>query len=129
MRYQLPIYPLLCMMAGWFLVFLWDQRAALPARGWRPSLPAVLSVVLGVAVLALTAAWAYAFTRIYTRPVTRVAATCWIYQNVPGPVNLRIQAEDGRTTNSRCRSRRGGLVSDAVALRASLRGQCQRHAA
>ena len=27
MRYQLPVYPLLCMMAGWFIVYLWEQRS------------------------------------------------------------------------------------------------------
>ncbi len=50
---------------------------------------------MGYLVLGLTLAWAYAFTRIYTRPVTRVAATYWIYQNVPGPINLHIQTADG----------------------------------
>ena len=39
-------------------------------------------------------AWAYAFTRIYTRPVTRVAASYWVYQNIPAPLNLRIQIGD-----------------------------------
>jgi YYY domain-containing protein len=92
MRYQLPVYPLLCTMAAWFVVFLWHQRG----RHRRLSvLMPVLSVLIGAAVLLLTAAWAYAFTRIYTRPVTRVAATEWIYQNVPGPLNLRIEKADG----------------------------------
>jgi YYY domain-containing protein len=94
MRYQLPIYPLLCMMAAWFLVYLWDQGARHRARAPKILYPAA-SVILGTAVLILTAAWAYAFTRIYTRPVTRVAATDWIYQNVPGPINLRIRTADG----------------------------------
>ncbi|HET6846395.1 MAG TPA: glycosyltransferase family 39 protein, partial [Anaerolineales bacterium] len=92
MRYQLPVYPLLCMMAGWLLVFLWDQRFRFRIASFL--VPAA-SVLAGAAVLVLTAAWAYAFTRIYTRPVTRVAATAWIYQNVPGPLNLRIQTADG----------------------------------
>ncbi|HSR20026.1 MAG TPA: hypothetical protein VLL49_03845, partial [Anaerolineales bacterium] len=96
MRYQLPVYPLLCMMAGWFLVFLWHQRDRSRQR-LEAALFSVTSIVLGLAVLALSAAWAYAFTRIYTRPVTRVAATTWIYQNVPGPINLRIQTSDGST--------------------------------
>jgi YYY domain-containing protein len=42
-----------------------------------------------------TFAWAYAFTRIYTRPFTRAEASRWIYQNVPGAINLRINNGDG----------------------------------
>ena len=94
MRYQLPIYPMLCMIAGWFVIYLWDQAQ----RVGRRSLKLVLrlsSALIGVTVLVLTLGWAYAFTRIYTRPVTRVAATAWIYQNVPGPINLRITTSDG----------------------------------
>ena len=91
MRYQLPIYPLLCMMAAWFVVYLWEQGAS-----HRRSVPgfayAGISLALGVGVLVLTAACAYAFTRIYTRPVTRVAATDWIYQNVYNPLSATMFA-------------------------------------
>ena len=50
MRYQLPIYPLLCMMAGWFVIYLWDQAQTLD----RKSLKLIFrlsSVVIGVTVL------------------------------------------------------------------------------
>lgn len=88
MRYQLPIYPLLAMMAAWAV---WDlnQRFNLQANKFS-KLISYGSVVAGVVVLILTTAWAYAFTRIYTRPHTRVQATEWIYQNLPGPINVRI---------------------------------------
>jgi hypothetical protein len=88
MRYQLPIYPLLCMMAAW-LIF------EIPRFRIHPSASRILSGALAAIVLLSTFAWAFAFTRIYTRPHTRVAATRWIYQNVPGPINLRIQSADG----------------------------------
>ncbi len=95
MRYQLPIYPLLCMMAGWLIIYLWDLgQEKTNHRSWK-MVYCPLSLVAGVLVLALTFAWAFAFTRIYTRPVTRVAATYWIYQNVPATINLRIQTADG----------------------------------
>ena len=94
MRYQLPIYPLLCMMAGWFMIYLWDQAPTADRKSLK-FIFRLSSVVIGVTVLVLTFAWAYAFTRIYTRPVTRVAATAWIYQNVPGPINLHIKQSDG----------------------------------
>ena len=94
MRYQLPIYPLLCMMAGWFVIYLWDQAQTVDRKSWK-IIFRLSSAVIGVAVLTLTLGWAYAFTRIYTRPVTRVAATTWIYQNVPGPINLHIKTSNG----------------------------------
>ena len=113
MRYQLPIYPLLCMMAGWFLVFLWQQRDRYRSRLLAILFP-LFSLLLGLAVLALTAGWAYAFTRIYTRPVTRVAATRWIYQNVPGPLNLRIEGDGGAVYQQPLSFPTGGVVSGAA---------------
>ncbi len=95
MRYQLPIYPLLAMMAAWVLV---------EAARWKfesKSNPSFtfnfkwVAVFIGLVVLASTAAWTYAYTRIYTRDHSRVQATRWIYQNVPGPINLKIQKADG----------------------------------
>ncbi|MFH2104537.1 MAG: DUF2298 domain-containing protein [Chloroflexota bacterium] len=87
MRYQLPIYPLLAMMAAWGL-FCLARRSVAETR--RFNFYPALALVTGITVLTLTAGWAYAFTSIYTRPETRVAASRWIYQNVPGPINVRI---------------------------------------
>ena len=101
MRYQLPIYPLLAMMAAWFIFELAkNPQTANDARstgvGWlRP----VGATVLGLTVLALTAAWAFAFQSIYVRDEPRIAASRWIYQNIPGALNLRIQTTDGRAYN------------------------------
>ncbi|HUH97860.1 MAG TPA: DUF2298 domain-containing protein [Anaerolineales bacterium] len=114
MRYQLPIYPLLCMMAGWFVVFLWDQGQKTGLRSWR-LIYRLSSAVIGSTVLILTLAWAYAFTRIYTRPVTRVAATTWIYQNVPGPINLHIATPDGAVYQQPLPFPSGSLIQAASA--------------
>ena len=94
MRYQLPIYPLLAMMAAW-AVYDWAQPrlSELKRFNWR----AFLVATVGILVLAATAAYAYAFSRIYVRPETRIAASNWIYQNVPGPINLQVQTADGTT--------------------------------
>ena len=110
MRYQLPVYPLLCMMAGWLLIFLWDQSTRMRAKRLARLL-SLSSLSMGLVALALSAAWAYAFTRIYTRPVTRVAATEWIYQNVPGPVNLRIQTPDGSEYQQPLPISTGGVIA------------------
>lgn len=90
MRYQLPIYPTLAVMAGWFLQHAWNQPWAVKSRLRRN-----LLLGLGILCLGLTAGWAFAFTRIYNRPITRVDASRWIFQNLPGPVTLEMQDANG----------------------------------
>jgi YYY domain-containing protein len=86
MRYQLPIYPILAMMAAWFF---FDR-----VRSTKYAIR-LASATVGGLVLLLTAIWAFAFLNIYTRPETRIAASRWIYQNVPGPITLHYA--DGTT--------------------------------
>jgi YYY domain-containing protein len=92
MRYQLPVYPLLCMMAAWFIFEL--PKLKLTMDGERQTMIArtlsVISAGVGVLVLALTAIWAFAFQSIYLRPESRMTASRWLIQNAPGPVNIRI---------------------------------------
>lgn len=99
MRYQLPIYPLLCMMAAWVLFEipkLATDRKPLTAVH---RLSSAVAFSLGTIVLALTAAWAFAFHSIYLRDEPRIAASRWLFQNAPGPVNLRIRTTDAETYN------------------------------
>src|SRR5688572_5833397 len=107
MRYQLPIYPLLAMMAAWFVFEL--GRLNIPrarpttdgsvegSKRFNP-LPLLASIVGGT-VLVLTAIWAFAFHSIYLRDEPRIAASRWIYQNVPGPINLKIERTDDSIYN------------------------------
>ena len=94
MRYQMLVYPLLAMMAGWLLVELWKKgaraAAVFPFKKWN--LWRVLAVGLGSASLVGTAVWAFAFVQIYARPLTRVAASEWIFQNVPAGINLNLES-------------------------------------
>ena len=93
MRYQLPIYPLLCMMAAWFVF----ELAGLNAEALKRSNVRMFAAsVLGITVVVLTAAWAFAFQSIYLRDEPRMAASRWIFQNIPGPINVQIDTgEDG----------------------------------
>ncbi len=97
MRYQMLIYPALALFAGWGLVKLWSARQTV--KLWflelKPKLIRITGIVLTVIVVLTTAAWAFAFSRIYTRPQTRVAASRWIYQNIPGALTLDIQTDLG----------------------------------
>lgn len=97
MRYQLPIYPLLAMFAAWF-IFNGPRPANYQLRITN-FISRFAYPILAVAVLLGTAAWTFAFTRIYTRDHSRVQATRWIFQNVPGPLNLRIAQADGSVYN------------------------------
>ncbi len=91
MRYQLPIYPLLALMAAWFV--LESGRELAPSR-WRRFWRAG-ALGLGLVAVVGTALWAWMFTRIYTRDHTRVQATRWIYDNLPGAITARWQDAQG----------------------------------
>jgi YYY domain-containing protein len=92
MRYLLPVYPFLILLGAWGLVTLydWARRERIGALNGRSALaPAIaqrapmIAAALGGLVVVSSVLWAFAFTRVYTRPTSRVAATMWIYQNVP----------------------------------------------
>ena len=90
MRYQYPIYPTLAVIAGWAIIALWDsapEKKILYQYRLRRSVAAVIALV----VLIASFAWAFAFTHNYTQPHTRVAATRWLLQTLPGPVTLQIE--------------------------------------
>ncbi len=98
MRYQLPVYPALAIIAAWVVFVLWDHRSRAESEqaeaeseqrariAWRKP----VAFGLGALVLVGTFLWALAFSHIYTRPITRIAASHWIFQNVPAAINLQI---------------------------------------
>jgi len=150
-RYFLPIYPTLFVLAGWAIVQLWKwavdskqysvssirypvvsrsvgsrsvgqsavgqlavdsgqlsvengesdapraTRHAPPATRhpsrWRQAL--VIGVAAAVVVPSLL--WAIMYTRIYREPMTRIAASQWIYDNVPSGATLLYDTADGQT--------------------------------
>lgn len=109
MRYQLPIYPTLVIFAAWAVIRLYDRwrngkvgaGESAPSgefdteRSTKSAFSKIFAILVGAGVLLATYAYAFAFSRIYTRPFTRVEASRWLYQNVPGPITLLIQTNDG----------------------------------
>lgn len=91
MRYQLPIYPLLAMMAAWVL-FEIPRLFKLRITYY---VIRNLTILIGSIILTLTAIWAFAFQSIYTRDEPRMAASRWMFQNVPAAVNLSIETGSG----------------------------------
>ncbi|HLG71157.1 MAG TPA: DUF2298 domain-containing protein [Chloroflexota bacterium] len=71
MRYFYQVYPFLALLAAWLVFRLLSSRRGRWALG------------LGTFVLAATALNAFAFTRIYSQPNSRVAASQWMYDNIP----------------------------------------------
>jgi YYY domain-containing protein len=103
-RYFLPIYPTLFLLAAWGLVFFWrwasvgkgaeEQRRSGDweiGRLWRR--PTVLVLVFVIVLPSLL--WAVAFTEIYRQPLTRVAASDWIFENVPTALTLLYNDQSG----------------------------------
>ena len=83
LRYFLPIYGCLCVLAAWLLVRIAsaDTAQALeraPSR-WR----AFAGKAAAAVVVMFTLAWALAFLSIYAKPYTRYEASRWIYDNIP----------------------------------------------
>lgn len=80
MRYFLPIYPMLAVLAAWGLVAIWDRlRASTEPHTWRRRLAPVPFLVVATGTLL----WAASFASIYVRPNTRVAASRWMYTHIP----------------------------------------------
>jgi len=97
MRYQMLIYPALTIYAGWGLYQLWSRREAFKCLFIRlkPKLIRIAGVILALIIIISTVIWAFSFSRIYARPHTRVAASRWIYQNIPGALTLVMETTDG----------------------------------
>lgn len=90
MRYVLPAYPFLVLLAAALLVHFWESGSArVPSRIRLRALPAMIVVLA-------TAAYAIAFSGIYSQDTTRIAASRWVYDNVPlGSVVLTEHWDDG----------------------------------
>ncbi|HEX9439342.1 MAG TPA: glycosyltransferase family 39 protein, partial [Roseiflexaceae bacterium] len=90
MRYFAPLYGLFAIFAAWALVALWERRPAptVRARYIVPVRWALVVVAIG------TLCWAYAFTRIYTRPHSRIAASRWIYTHIPAGSTISAEYWD-----------------------------------
>lgn len=87
MRYLLPLYPLFCLFAAWFLQSLIRSRKKIIVLIGKASL---------IFIIATTLLWAVSFSSIYTKPNTRVSATQWINQNVPLGSKIAVEHWDDR---------------------------------
>jgi len=105
MRYFLPMYPVLCVAAGWGLVAAWRAaRTWEPARApwpwrtvrWRPGTTAMrwASGTSIAVVLATTVFWATAFQNVYWSEHPRIQASQWIFDNLPPGTTITSEIWD-----------------------------------
>jgi YYY domain-containing protein len=83
MRYFLPLYPALAVLAAWGLVEL--------VRRWRAyALRGALAWAALIGVVGFTALWAVMFTNIYRHLSTPVQAGEWVWENASGDFSMQI---------------------------------------
>lgn len=94
MRYQLPVYPTLALLAAWGLSEAWDRakhstRLDSSAGRW-------LVAGVGSFVVSYTFVYGVAFAINFARPFTRYEASSWIYRNIPAAVNVVLEVGGDR---------------------------------
>jgi hypothetical protein len=94
-RYFLPIYPFLCLLAAWGLLELWKWASIKKNRSGRPARMGFAAMLMGITLFG-SLVWANAFVdAVYRNNHTRIQAARWIYQNVPGPIQLSLENSEG----------------------------------
>ncbi len=88
-RYFLPIYPTLFLLGGWALWAIW-QRAR-QSEQQRTLKQALAAGLVGLVVVP-SFLWANAFVEIYRQPITRIAASEWMFENIPTGATLIYEA-------------------------------------
>ncbi len=102
MRYFMPIYPFLALMAGYLLYWVWkqatqqqvpdsstDDTISPPTKRLMAKLATPpVALALAVVVLGGTLFYALAFTAIYRNTHPRVEASRWLFENVPAGTTI-----------------------------------------
>lgn len=107
MRYFLPLYPFLVLFAAYLIAWLWrhatapGQSSSEPLQanrlgGWLGHVRFGPKMTVGVAALVLggTLLYAQGFSTIYSREQTRIAASRWMYRELPQGSTLAVEHWD-----------------------------------
>lgn len=98
-RYMIPVVPFLCLFAGYFVREIASAGSRLGVRLAEPA----VATVLGILVVAQSAASVVQFDRLLAQPDNRLVAAEWVHENVPpgslifmsGNLYGRLQLERG----------------------------------
>ncbi len=93
MRYLLPVYPVFTVFGAWVLVrgATWAWTWSRPLQLRRKVVRGTLLILPGL-ILVGTLVWALAFLQIYSRSLTRVEASRWMYNNIPTTVTAHTES-------------------------------------
>jgi len=84
MRYMLPIYPFLTILAGYGLRKILNTKYE------------IRNTMFLIITLLLSFLWTFMFLNIYRHPTTRITATQWINKNIPPGSILAVEHWDDR---------------------------------
>ena len=91
MRYFLIIYPALSIVGAWFLTELNKSIEKVKSKSWKKTALLIGSVILVIGIIL----GAIAFLNIYRKPMTRITASEWIYENIESAINLSLSDSNG----------------------------------
>ena len=100
-RYFLPIYPFLLLLAAWALWMVWLWAGERLKRR-------LLATAATLVVIVPSFLWANAFVQIYQEPITRVAASDWMLEHVDSGATLLYEL-DGEARQIQLPIRRASL--------------------
>ncbi len=90
MRYMLPLYPILAIIAAYGLMKMFEYKGQVAITRIKVFDAAKIATVI------LAALWSMAFLQIYQTDNTRAQATDWILQNIPAGSTLGVEHWDDR---------------------------------
>ncbi|MCR4264406.1 MAG: glycosyltransferase family 39 protein [Candidatus Roizmanbacteria bacterium] len=86
MRYMLPLYPYITILAGYGAYKILNTQYSI--------LNISLRKLFIFIILSLSIAWTLMFMSIYSRPTTRIAASEWMYENIPAGSTIAVEHWD-----------------------------------
>ena len=70
-------------------------KSALQFSDWRFTWKGAAGLLIPAIVLIGTYGYALAFTQIYNHPMTRIAASEWMLENISAPLNVIVESPSG----------------------------------
>jgi len=113
MRYMLPVYPALALVAGRALDWIWNMKPTRSVPGVKLRLGKLTVLIL---LVSLTI-WTWMFTGVYRTDHSRVTASIWIYEHIPQGNRLAVEHWDDHLPlplDAKVKSKSQSVVGDTA---------------